>query len=102
MPTPVILINPFSVHKGGEEEFIKMWDEIAQFMKNQPGFIDTKLHRSLDPNARFQFINVAHWESAEAWQSAMSTVGPKAQGLAEQMQFEFEHNPALYQVEVEY
>jgi heme-degrading monooxygenase HmoA len=102
MNTPVILINPFSIPKGREEEFLKMWNETAQLMKNQPGFIDTKLHRSLDPDARFQFINIAHWESAEAWQAAMSKVGPKALELAQQLPFEFENSPALYKVEVQY
>jgi heme oxygenase (mycobilin-producing) len=101
MSTPVILINSFVVHQGKEEEFIKRWKETAQVMKEQPGFIDTKLHRSLDPNAKFQFINVAHWESAEAWQAATSTIFSKAQAVAEQLEL-FEHYPALYQIEVEY
>lgn len=102
MQSLVVLINPFSIPKGREEEFFKMWNEVAQYMKDQPGFIDSKLHRSLDPDARFQFINIAHWESAEAWQAAMSKVGPKAQELAQQLPFEFENSPTLYRAEVEY
>lgn len=96
MKSTVVLINPFSVPKGREEEFIKMWNETAERMKNEPGFIETKLHRSLDPDARFQFINIAHWESQEAWQAAVSKVRISEQHLP------IEANPALYRVEVQY
>ena len=96
MQSALVLINVFSVPKGNEEEFLKMWKETAQEMKNQPGFIDTKLHRSLDENARFEFINVAHWESKEAWQAAMSNVAIK------ERQTPAEANPALYEVAVQY
>jgi heme-degrading monooxygenase HmoA len=97
MESPVVLINVFSVPKGGEEEFIKMWTEALEFMKNEPGFIDAKLHRSLDPDARFQFINVAHWESPQAWKAAFSK--PELQELG--LLVPFEQNPALYRVEVQ-
>ncbi|MEH1943723.1 MAG: antibiotic biosynthesis monooxygenase [Nostoc sp.] len=69
-------------------------------MKNEPGFIETKLHRSLDPTSRFQFINIAKWSTQEAWQAAFS------KRLAQQEIFEqqlpVEANPALYKVEVQY
>lgn len=93
---PVVLINPFSVPKGMEDEFLKTWNETAEVMKNKPGFINTKLHRSLDPDARFQFVNVALWESTEAYHAAFSDYEPKEKQLL------IEANPALYQVEVEY
>ncbi|MBV8885567.1 MAG: antibiotic biosynthesis monooxygenase [Chroococcidiopsidaceae cyanobacterium CP_BM_RX_35] len=100
MSSSVVLINVFVVPKGKEEEFISTWKETAQQMKNQPGFIDTKLHRSLDSDARFQFINVAHWESPESWQAAMAQVQPKES--SGKTSFKVEANPALYQVEVQY
>jgi len=98
MDETVVLINPFSVPQGMEDEFLKMWKQQAEFMKNQPGFIETKLHRSLDPAARFQFINVARWESASAWQAAIS----KSQIPAQTAQTPFEAHPALYRIEVQY
>lgn len=65
-------------------------------MKNQPGFIDTMLHRSLDQNARFEFINIAHWQSKEAWEAAMSNV------QIQEIKLDVEANPALYSVVVQY
>jgi heme oxygenase (mycobilin-producing) len=97
MQSSVVLINVFSVPQSSEEQFIKVWTEALEFMKNEPGFIDAKLHRSLDPDARFQFINVAHWESSEAWKTAFSKPQLKALGS----QAVFEQNPALYSVVVQ-
>jgi heme-degrading monooxygenase HmoA len=57
MPT-VTLINPFEVPKGKEEAVLKMWEKAAEFMKKQPGFVSTRLHRALSPEARFHLINV--------------------------------------------
>jgi heme oxygenase (mycobilin-producing) len=63
----VTLINVFAVTQiGKEDESIQLWNETAHLMTKEQGFIDTKLHRSLDARARFQFINIAHWESQEA------------------------------------
>ncbi|WP_313949410.1 antibiotic biosynthesis monooxygenase family protein [Leptolyngbya sp. FACHB-261] len=93
-----MLINTFSIPQGKEEEFVKMWTEALEFIKNEPGFIDAKLHRSLDPNAQFQFINVAHWETRDAWQAAFDKLQP--QELTKQVSFE--QIPALYEVAVHF
>lgn len=57
MTTSVTLINVFAVPPGKEADFIKTWNETGQSLKNASGFIDAKLHRSLDANARFQILN---------------------------------------------
>lgn len=94
MATPVVLINLFSVPQDKEEEFAKMWTEALELIKNEPGFINANLHRSLDPNARFQFVNVAHWKTQEAWQVAFNKL--QIQELTKQVPFE--QIPALYEV----
>lgn len=75
-------------------------ESAAQLMKNEPGFIETKLHRSLDPNEQFQFINVAKWSSKEAWQAAFSI--RISQNEIFEQQLSIVANPALYQIEAEY
>jgi heme-degrading monooxygenase HmoA len=60
---PVILINPFEVPAGKEEQFLKAWNEAAELLRHVPGFRSTRLHESLDPQAKFRFVNVAEWES---------------------------------------
>jgi len=56
---PVVLINPFEVPEGQDEAFLAEWETAKAFMERQPDYIATRLHRSLVPNARFRFINMA-------------------------------------------
>lgn len=42
-------------------------------MRGAAGFISTRLHESMDPQAKFRFINVAEWESLQQLQAAMRT-----------------------------
>ncbi len=98
----VALINVFAVTQiGKEDEFIRLWNETANLMTKEPGFIDTKLHQSLDSKARFQFVNIAHWESQEAWQQAIES-NPGLQDWWKKIAVIAEANPALYTIAVEY
>jgi heme-degrading monooxygenase HmoA len=92
----VILINPFEVPKGKEDTALKMWEKAAEYMKKQPGFISTKLHRALSPDARFHLINIAEWESAEKFQAAINS--DEFKRLTENAMVEFPHYPELYEV----
>ena len=42
---PVVLINQFNLAPGDAERFLQVWADDAAFMKQQPGFISTQLHR---------------------------------------------------------
>ena len=90
----VTLINPFEVPVDKEDQFLERWNAAADYLRQQEGFVSTRLHRSLDPEATFRFVNVALWESAEHFRQAIST--PEAQELTKNMPFS--SYPALYQV----
>jgi heme oxygenase (mycobilin-producing) len=92
----VILINPFEVPEGREGEALALWDEAAGYMRRQPGFISTRLHRALSPGARFTFVNVAEWETAEHFQAAIGS--DEFRKLSAGSQERFPHHPALYEV----
>lgn len=96
MQSTVVLINAFSVPKGMEDEFLEKWNQTAQQMQHQPGLIETKLHRSLDAEAEFQFVNVALWESPDAYRSAMTEVEIFEKALP------IKAHPALYRIEAQY
>ena len=90
----VILINPFEIPEGADEEdFLRGWERAADYMRQQPGFVSTRLHRALAPDARFRFINVAEWASPQDFQAAVSSeqFGEIARGAAP-------GSPALYEV----
>jgi heme-degrading monooxygenase HmoA len=61
---PVVLINPFNVAPEDAERLLQTWAEDAAFMKQQPGYIATQLHRGIAGSTTF--INIAVWESAQA------------------------------------
>lgn len=67
---PVTLINVFDVPQGALEPTIRFWETSRDFLARQPGYHSTRLHQAILPDARFQLINVAVWESPEAFQAA--------------------------------
>ena len=74
-PDPVVLINAFEVPDGNDEAFLEGWERARAFLATQPGYVSTRLHRSLSPSADFRFINIAVWQSAQAFQAATSQPG---------------------------
>jgi heme-degrading monooxygenase HmoA len=90
----IVLINPFEVPEGQPDEaFLAGWQRAAEYMQAQPGFVNTRLHRALGPDARFRFINVAEWETADAFRAAVTS--PEFRQLAGTGP---SGHPALYQL----
>ncbi len=73
-PHPVVLINVFQVPEGSLDETVVFWEAARDFLKDQPGYLSTALHRSLLPDARFQLVNIARWENAEAFRNATAAM----------------------------
>lgn len=67
---PVILINKFNVAPSETEHLLQAWAEDAAFMKCQPGFISTQLHRGIAGSC--VFINYAVWESVADFKRAFN------------------------------
>ncbi len=64
--------------------------------RKQPGYISTELHKAIDPSARFFFVNIAKWESADAFQSALNN--PELMEVAKGLPSDIPHYPGLYEV----
>ena len=70
----VILINPFDVPEDvADDDFLRGWERAADYMRRQEGFISSRLHRAVTPDARFRFVNLAEWASADAFRAAVSS-----------------------------
>jgi|SRR5918912_918913 heme-degrading monooxygenase HmoA len=65
---PVILINTFTVEPEEADRLQEAWASDAAFMKRQPGFISTQLHRGIGGSS--VFVNYAVWESVEHFKRA--------------------------------
>ena len=67
---PVVLVNVFTLDKADEEMFLKTWQDDAAFMKRQPGFISTQLHRAVGESPTY--LNYAVWESTADFRAAFT------------------------------
>lgn len=89
---PVVLINAFEVPEGEDEAFLEGWERSRAFLATQQGYISTRLHRSLSPSADFRWVNVAVWQSPQAFQAATAQPGFTSAAVP------FPFHPALYEV----
>lgn len=39
-----------------------MWEMARDFLNDQTGYVSTKLHQSLSPDAKYLLINGAEWK----------------------------------------
>jgi heme-degrading monooxygenase HmoA len=67
---PVVLVNTFTVAPEDCDALVRSWADDAAFMKRQPGFITTQLHRGIGGSR--VFLNYAVWESIEAFKAAFA------------------------------
>jgi hypothetical protein len=72
---PVTLLNIFEVPPEADTEFISWWKRTGAFIEQRIGPVSAELHRSVDGDARFRFVNVATIESPQQWQRAVSAPG---------------------------
>jgi heme-degrading monooxygenase HmoA len=68
--SPVVLINVFTLDAADEQTFLQAWQDDADFMKQQPGFISTPLHRAIGESPTY--LNYAVWESTADFRAAFT------------------------------
>jgi quinol monooxygenase YgiN len=74
----VLMISGFEPPAASEESFLAEFAHGKAHMTAQPGFLALRLHRAITPGARFRFVDVARWASAEAFWSALKSPGMQA------------------------
>ena len=68
--TPAILVNVFEVDAQDEAALLQAWEADANWMKQQPGYISTQLHRAI--GASRLYLNYAVWESVAHFRAAFT------------------------------
>ena len=68
--SPVILINVFTVDPSDVDALMKAWEHDANWMKQQPGYLSTQLHRGIGGSS--VFLNYAVWESVAHFRAAFT------------------------------
>ena len=67
---PVVLVNLFSVAEADIPALMSAWEKDALWMKQQPGFLSTQLHRAI--GGSHMFMNYARWESVDSFRAAFT------------------------------
>jgi heme-degrading monooxygenase HmoA len=90
----VVVINAFEVPANEDERFLAAWERARSTLTQRPGYLGTRLHRSLAAQTDFRFVDIARWSSPLAYSKA--TQRPEVQAAAEAMAYR--SHPSLYQV----
>jgi len=98
---PITLINVFEIRPEDVDQFLEQWHERAEFLGSQPGFRSLRLHRALHPDSRFQLVNVAEWDSAQALQAATAQDFFQQSAQRSVQDFAVAAHPAVYRVVIE-
>lgn len=68
--SPVILVNIFQVAEADVPALLEAWSQDAAWMKQQPGYISTQLHRGIAGST--VLMNYAVWESVAHFRAAFN------------------------------
>lgn len=72
---PIVLFNLFTVDAADEDALVEAWSYDADFMKAQPGYISTQLHKGIAGSSTF--VNCAVWQDVKSFRDAF--VNPEFQ-----------------------
>ena len=67
---PVVLVNLFAVDASDQDAMVRAWTDDALWMKKQPGFISTQLHKAIGESS--MYLNYAIWETVAHFRDAFS------------------------------
>ncbi|WP_298822156.1 antibiotic biosynthesis monooxygenase family protein [uncultured Roseibium sp.] len=67
---PVVLVNLFTVDPEDQEALVEAWRNDALWMKKQPGYISTQLHKAVGESG--MYFNYAVWDSVEDFRNAFA------------------------------
>jgi heme-degrading monooxygenase HmoA len=67
---PVVLVNLFTVAEADVPALLAAWEKDATWMKQQPGFLSTQLHRAIGGSC--MFMNYALWDTVDHFRAAFT------------------------------
>jgi heme-degrading monooxygenase HmoA len=76
---------------------VALWTEASGYFRARPGFRSLRLHRAVQPDAEFRFVNVASWDTLADFRAAHDTDECRAL-IGQEAWKEFPSSPALYEV----
>jgi heme-degrading monooxygenase HmoA len=95
---PVTLINSFQVTPERDAAFRALWGETSRYFIARPGFVSLRLHRAVNDDAAYRWVNVAVWETEADFRAAHGTEQFRTLVTAPGWS-EFPSLPALFEVD---
>ncbi|WP_330260721.1 rhodanese-like domain-containing protein [Streptomyces murinus] len=77
-----VVIIPIEIDEEKEASYLDAWQDAAEVMAAQPGFLRTYMFRTIVPGSKFSLVNVAEWESTGHWEEAMNVCPMMGQQIA--------------------
>ncbi|NDK24888.1 hypothetical protein FSY75_10480 [Streptomyces sp. TR1341] len=77
-----VVIIPIEIDEEEEASYLDAWQDAAEVMAAQPGFLRTYMFRTIVPGSKFSLVNVAEWESTGHWEEAMNVCPMMGQQIA--------------------
>ncbi|MFJ4803969.1 rhodanese-like domain-containing protein [Streptomyces murinus] len=77
-----VVIIPIEIDEEKEASYLDAWQDAAEVMATQPGFLRTYMFRTIVPGSKFSLVNVAEWESTGHWEEAMNVCPMLGQQIA--------------------
>jgi heme-degrading monooxygenase HmoA len=97
---PVTLINSFQVAPASDAAFRALWGETSRYFIARPGFVSLRLHRAVNDDAPYRWVNVAVWETEADFRAAHGSEEFRTLVTAPGWS-EFPSIPALFEVDTE-
>ncbi|MEA2359184.1 MAG: hypothetical protein QOI62_2444 [Solirubrobacteraceae bacterium] len=69
-PEASVLIDAVEVADADDPAFLAAWEGARAMLRSCPGYLGARLHRSVMAEADFRFVDVAWWETPEAFAAA--------------------------------
>jgi heme-degrading monooxygenase HmoA len=69
-PQASVLIDAVEVADADDRAFMAAWEAARAMLRTCPGYLGARLHRSVMVEADFRFVDLAWWESPEAFAAA--------------------------------
>ncbi len=79
---PFTSISLFEVAEQDSDHFVSDWNKRSAVIAQMPGFIAATLYKSILPDHKYQIINVAQWQSYDAWLDVHNSLAYRSQHSA--------------------
>jgi heme-degrading monooxygenase HmoA len=67
-------IVAYEVHAEDSDKFLNAWKQANDYLREQPGFLETKLYKAASANPDFRFVNIGCWSDEDAFRSATQSI----------------------------